>query len=605
MFKGIRLKITLLCTALIILTELCTGLYGIFSAADFYHDRFNNVISSVFSDSVKQELTNAANAVDVAQSGQADGEIVMTETAADNVQKIKDTVMKYSGILSLDGSNLLCILDGNGAVLYSSHNTGATEASPAIEKAMAGSETIRNSLGADYLDYALPLKSGETVKYIIYLKDTLSQQHAVVKKMTAALVISILASLLLSLLFCMIISNTVTVPIKQLCKKAKRLAEGDHSALSPSKDSDEIGMLTNALLYISDARRQHEEKERTEKQKIEKILQNMTDGLMAFDTKGNLTLINREAQRLLNRRFVDDISFNSFFQEINADITLESLQYLPNENPDERTIKLNNHSLQFNFAVFSPNTPEGGVIVIIHDVTKHTKLEQARRDFVANVSHELRTPLTVIKSYSDILSSTPNAAPEVQEKFLGVISSETDRMTAIISDLLTLSKLDENVAYNPDEEIDIKQMLENLVDRLAPQAADKEQELKYTTVNELPIIRGDKDGLDRVFINVISNALKYTGHGGHINIYASNIYNDIVVKVADDGIGIPEANLPHIFDRFYRVDKARSRDKGGTGLGLAIAKQLIETSFNGKITITSEFNKGTEVVITIPVPKKI
>ena len=245
------------------------------------------------------------------------------------------------------------------------------------------------------------------------------------------------------------------------------------------------------------------------------------------------------------------------------------------------------------------------MIVIIHDVTKHEKLEKSRRDFVANVSHELRTPITVIKSYSDILADTPDAEPELRKRFLDTISSETDRMARIISDLLTLSSLDENTSYiKPSEEIDIRPMIEGLVERLSLTAKKKEQELIYTPINDVPKIKGDRGGLERVLMNIISNALKYTPSGGKIQVFSRTMYNDIIIKVSDNGIGISKDQLPNIFDRFFRVDKARSRDKGGTGLGLAIAKQTIESSFHGKISITSEVNKGTDVTITIPMPKK-
>ena len=178
-------------------------------------------------------------------------------------------------------------------------------------------------------------------------------------------------------------------------------------------------------------------------------------------------------------------------------------------------------------------------------------------------------------------------------------------MAKIISDLLTLSSLDENANYpHASEEIDVRSMLEGLVERLKLTAKKKEQRLIYTPMNDVPKIKGDRDALERVFTNIISNAMKYTPTGGEIQVFSSCMYKDIVVKVSDTGIGISSEQLPNIFDRFYRVDKARSRDKGGTGLGLAIAKQTIENVFHGKIVITSELNKGTDVSISIPIPKK-
>ena len=243
-----------------------------------------------------------------------------------------------------------------------------------------------------------------------------------------------------------------------------------------------------------------------------------------------------------------------------------------------------------------------GIIVVIHDITKQEKLEQSRRDFVANVSHELRTPLTTIKSYSETLADMPEAGKELQTRFLDVIASETDRMANIISDLLTLSELDENQIYFKQPEIiDVRKMLDALVERMSLQAKKKNQTLTYTPMTEIPTIKGDYGSLERVFINIITNALKYTPEGGTIEVFSSRVYSDITIKVKDTGIGIPPEKLPHIFDRFYRVDRSRSRGTGGTGLGLAIAKQSLESGFDGKIKITSEYGSGTEVTITLPV----
>ena len=384
--------------------------------------------------------------------------------------------------------------------------------------------------------------------------------------------------------------------------KKYKLAAGDINALQKSDSKDEIADLTNSLINLAHTRKQSSDQAKGEKIKVETILQNMNDGIIAFDLKGNLIHFNREAKKLLNRQYLDDIRFDRFFKEINANITLGDLLYMNPDGSVEREIKLANQYLRLNFAPFKADNKVGGIIVVIHDVTKQEKLEQSRRDFVANVSHELRTPLTTIKSYSETLADMPDVDRELQVRFLDVIASESDRMARIISDLLTLSELDENQTFTkPPEPIDIRQMLESIVERMSLTAKKKNQTLTYHPINEVPVISGDHDGLERVIINIVSNAMKYTREGGTIEVYSSKVYNDICIKVADNGIGIQEDKLPHIFDRFYRVDKARSRDTGGTGLGLAIAKQTLESSFNGKIKISSEFHKGTEVTITIPV----
>lgn len=602
MFKSIRMKITVLFVLLMASIELIIGLSGILSSVRYFHNNFDEAVSNVFNSDTKELLTDAATAVSVSET---ETELVMNESGPDNIKKIADIVNVHANELGLDRSAIFCILDSAGTVEYSSCGSDVIESSPVIDAALAGEENRNTAVTHRYIDYALPLKSGDNVRYVVYIKDTLSTQKAVSDRLIKNLITELLFSLIAAYIAATILASAMTRPIKKITKQTMQLADGEITSLPESEREDEIGELSNALFYLSELRREHADKTTSEKIKLEKILQSMSDGIMAFDMKGKLIHINPEAKRLLNRKFVDDIMFNTFFKEINLDdVTLEAMQYMPTDD-FEREVHINGQMLQFNFTVYSRDSSEGGIIVIVHDVTKHERLESARRDFVANVSHELRTPLTVIKSYADILADTPDAKPEVRTRFLDTISSETDRMTKIISDLLTLSKLDENANYTrPVDDIDIRAMLEGLVERLSLTAKKKNQSLTYTPINDVPKILGDRDGLERAISNIITNALKYTPSGGEIHVFSSNVYNDILIKVSDNGIGIPKEQIPHIFDRFYRVDKARSRDKGGTGLGLAIAKETVESAFHGKITITSDLNKGTDVTVSIPTQKK-
>ena len=486
-------------------------------------------------------------------------------------------------------------------MLISSDGTTSIDKTASVGQALGGTEARETGINKSYMDYAFPLTDGNTVKYIVYIKDNCHQLQSVTRTLINILLISLLMSLVVSFIFGTIMSKSVTVPIHQLSVQARKLADGDMTSLQKSDSRDELGTLRNSLIDLAKTRKISSEQAMGEKIKVETILQNMNDGILAFDMKGNLIHYNREAKKLLKRRYFDDIKFDRFFKEINANITLGDLLYMQPDGSVEREIKLSNQYLHLNFATFKVDNKVGGIIVIIHDITKQEKLEQSRRDFVANVSHELRTPLTTIKSYSETLADMPDVDRELQVRFLDVIASESDRMARIISDLLTLSELDENQTYiKAPEQIDVRKMLESIVERMSLTAKKKNQTLTYRPTNEVPIITGDYDVLERAIINVVSNALKYTSEGGSIQVYSSKVYNDICIKVVDNGIGIQEDKLPHIFDRFYRVDKARSRDTGGTGLGLAIAKQSLESSFGGKIKISSEFHKGTEVTITIP-----
>lgn len=595
---------TIIFVSLVVAAELIVGIFAIVGIINHFHKDFEKTIEIAFTSDVKSQLIDAANALSLPEPVDNNG-ILLEEMTQENINLINNILGSISGTLSLNPSRYCAILDGYGEnTLYSSNGADKIEITPVIENAVNGAESSQTGFMSKYLDYALPLGTAGNVKYIVYLHDTEESQSKTLHYMIMLSLYALLLSVIISMIFGNILAASITIPIRNLTAQAKKLADGDINALEPSTAHDEFGNLTNSLVYLAHSRQESTDRALSEKTKVETILQNMTDGILAFDLNGKLIHFNPEAQRLLGRKYLDDIRFDRFFKEINANITLGDLLYVKHDDPLEREIKIKNQYLRLNFATFRVDNKIGGIIVVIHDVTRQEKLEQSRRDFVANVSHELRTPLTTIKSYSETLADMPDVSREVQVRFLDVVASEADRMARIISDLLTLSELDDNhTYYKAPEEINIRKMLENIVDRMGMTAKKKNQTLSYHPINETPIISGDRDGLERVFINIISNALKYTGDGGNIEVYSSKVYNDICVKVSDNGIGIQKDKLPHIFDRFYRVDKARSRDTGGTGLGLAIAKQTLESGFNGKIKISSEFNKGTEVTITIPLNK--
>ena len=605
MFKSIRWKITAIFALFVITVEILIGSLTLLNTVSLFHKNFKNTISTVFNNDVKKELYQAAETVASPEEYVDEFNNVLTTNLSDTegFEKIKSIINYNSGALAISSSRFYAILDGkNGDILYSSNNINTLDSTAVLVNALNGDETIKAALSSPFMDYALPLKSNDTVKYIVYVKDTEEIQNNLLRSMAFIILQMLLLSAIGAFIVGNIISKSITTPIQELTAKAKKLADGDINALKHSESDDELGNLTNSLLYLAHTRQQSTDVAKEEKLKVETILQNMTDGILAFDMEGKLTHVNPEASRLLERKYLDDINFDSFFKEINANISLGDLIYMKPDGSLEREIKINNQFLQLNFATFMVDNKVNGIIVVIHDITKQEKLEQSRRDFVANVSHELRTPLTTIKSYSETLADMPEAGKELQTRFLDVIASETDRMANIISDLLTLSELDENQIYFKQPEIiDVRKMLDALVERMSLQAKKKNQTLTYTPMTEIPTIKGDYGSLERVFINIITNALKYTPEGGTIEVFSSRVYSDITIKVKDTGIGIPPEKLPHIFDRFYRVDRSRSRGTGGTGLGLAIAKQSLESGFDGKIKITSEYGSGTEVTITLPV----
>lgn len=599
MFKSIKGKIVVYFVIMILVMQAICSATAMLGVSYRYHNNFKEEIASVFTEDFKKQLSELAN-ISTSPEGEA---IIFEENDTYILSKITELVNAYSFKLSLSGSRFFSVVDKDGRFIYSSaeHDGDYT---PTLLNAMRGTEDIEDSLTASYADYAFPIMSGTQVRYIIYIKEDCSDRNSALTWLFFMLIASWFFSGAIAVIVGMIFATDITNPLKQLTEKARLLTEGDINALEQSDIKDEIGQMTNMLVLLAKKGEDATAKANEEKNKIETILQNMTDGILAFDINGKLIHFNNEAQRLLGRKYLDDITFDRFFKELNANITLGDILYVKNEQGEEteRTIKVDEQFLTLSFATFMLQNKTAGIIVIIHDITKQERLEKSRREFVSNVSHELRTPLTTIKSYAEMLSDTPDADVELRTRFLGTITSESDRMTRMISDFLTLSQLDENQAYMKNiDEIDVRALVDNIIERNIFTAKKKNIELKHRRINKTPKIMGYRDGLDRVITNIVTNALKYTREGGTVTVYTSKVYKDIQIKVADTGIGISEEQLPKIFDRFFRVDKARSRDRGGSGLGLAIAKQTIESFFGGKIKITSELNVGTEVTITIPV----
>ncbi len=599
MFKSIKGKIVVYFVIMILAMQAVCSVTAMLGVSYRYHNDFKKEISSVFTEDFKKQLSELAN-ISTSPEGEA---IIFEENDTYILSKITELVNAHSFNLRLSGSRFFSVVDKDGRFVYSSaeHNGDYT---PTLLSAMRGAEDVEESLTASYADYAFPIMNGAQVKYIIYIKEDCSDRNSAIIWLFFALIVSWFFSGAIAVIVGMIFATDITNPLKQLTEKAHLLTEGNINALEESDIKDEIGQMTNMLVLLAKKGEEATAKANEEKNKIETILQNMTDGILTFDINGKLIHFNNEAQRLLGRKYLDDIAFDRFFKELNANITLGDILYVKNEQGEEteRTIKVDEQFLTLSFATFTLENKTAGIIVIIHDITKQERLEKSRREFVSNVSHELRTPLTTIKSYAEMLSDTPDADVELRTRFLGTITSESDRMTRMISDFLTLSQLDENQAYMKNiDEIDVRALVDNIIERNIFTAKKKNIELKHRRINKTPKIMGYRDGLDRVITNIVTNALKYTREGGTVTVYTSKVYKDIQIKVADTGIGISEEQLPKIFDRFFRVDKARSRDRGGSGLGLAIAKQTIESFFGGKIKITSELNVGTEVTITIPV----
>lgn len=334
------------------------------------------------------------------------------------------------------------------------------------------------------------------------------------------------------------------------------------------------------------------------KNQIETILLHMTDGIIAFNMKGEIILINPAAKKFLSIS-PEDNTFDDIFGKYKLDINMEKVIYLESWTSTEQRIQVDDGYVKVLFAPFkNEDERPDGVIAVIQDITEHVKLDNMQKELVADVSHELKTPITSIMGYADTLLEG-GYDEETQNKFLNVIASESRRMARLVTDLLTLSRYDSNKKKTQKESFDLGELVKRCQEKLAIEIKKKGHTVNAFVTADVPPVYADKDDIERVVLNILTNSIKYTPDNGEIKIYVGFVYNDAYIKVFDNGIGIPEDDLSRIFERFYRVDKARTREMGGTGLGLSIAKEILDKN-GGSIDIKSKVGEGTEVVIRIP-----
>ena len=393
-------------------------------------------------------------------------------------------------------------------------------------------------------------------------------------------------------------SQILSRPITKLKSDAEKMVSNDNKIEKNknSKDDDEV---VNAFNMMTEELKENLNEMTRQKKQIETIILHMTDGIIAFNMEGEVILVNQAATRLL-QLLPKDRDFNSIFnRKIHLDINMEKIIYLENWTSSEQKVTIGDKTLNMFFAQFKDeNDRPSGIMVLIQDITEHVKLDNMRKEFVADVSHELKTPITSIMGYADTLLEG-EYDKDTQNKFLNVIAEEARRMAKLVTDLLTLSRFDNNQILQEKVRFDLGELVKQCQEKVQIEIDKKKHKVECFVTADVPKVYADKEGIERVVLNILTNSIKYTPDGGNIKIYVGFVYNDAYIKVIDNGLGIPEEDLSRIFERFYRVDKARTRQMGGTGLGLSIAKEILDKN-NGSIDIKSQKGKGTEVVIRIP-----
>lgn len=583
MKRGLHSKLVLIMLLMIasLMTVVCAFL--IRGVLLFYQRQFYEQMRSVF-----------ANPEFVADLRSAAAE-------PDGARQMEKILAAYKGQMGIDsGTRSYFVLDGTtGAVLAGDSESGPLEITPNIITALTGREGNRSSWNASYMDVALPISGGEE-DYIVYIADNKNTVRALNKELFVIIINALAVGFAISVLLSFILAKTMVIPIQSLTRAAERVASGDFSEKIEARVDDEIGVLTRTFDNMAGRLHNTLEDIENERNKLSAVFLHMTDGIVAFSKDGSLIHFNPAAERLLGISFEPDPpGYDEIFGDIisfDLALGLKGSDVLETERQTETSY------LEIFLVPYEGEGRQGGgVLAVIHDITEQRRSDEQRREFVANVSHELRTPITSIRSYAETIEQSLEDMPkETVLSFLGVIINETDRIGMIVKDLLQLSQFDSGRSDMRFEPFNLTDSLRRIHQALILEAAKHKMEMTLDTSEDLPMIEGDKSRIEQVILNIVSNAVRYTPEGGRIVISAKKAEDKVDIKVEDNGIGVPEEDLPHIFERFYRVDKARSRSMGGTGLGLAISREIV-VRHGGTITIQSQLGRGTAVTVTLPV----
>ena len=582
MFRSLHMKLVLIMLLLITSLMAVVGAFLMTSVTNFYIDDFYSQMASTFGES-NAAFVNSLRA-EAAQEG---GAAVM--------QSMLET---YSGTLGIDSRNRnYYILDAaTGECLAASDEPGGEhlEQTANLLTARNGAVGDESDIAASYMDVAIPISGGDN-HYIIYIRDNRNTVSSLNSELMIIILQALLVGLLISVLLSFLLSKTMINPIDKLTEGAERVASGDFSEKLEVDSTDEIGILTTTFNDMASVLHTTLETVEAERNKLDTLFLHMTDGVVAYDRDGVLIHCNPAASELLGRS-ADECVYSELFEPLcpfETVMTMQRSDFVSSElTVGERTVELY-------FAPFS-DEERGGVLVVLHDVTQQRKAEDRRREFVANVSHELRTPLTNIRSYAETIRDAGVELPrELENNFLDIVINESDRMTHIVQDLLTLSRLDNGRSEMNMARFDFGAAIDAVLRSIALEARRHGHELTHE-YRDLPMIMGDRGRIEQVMLNVLGNAVKYTPDGGHIRVTAGAEGQKVWMEVADDGIGIPKEDRSRIFERFYRVDKARSRESGGTGLGLSIATEIVQRH-HGTLSLVDRDGPGTTVRLELPV----
>ncbi len=595
---SIRWRIVLIYFLLVFIAMTIVSVFLLESIKDYQIRSLKENITKTVSES---NLTNSLGNYDSLSGHEEEIRKSFSESWTIGFSEEISVVDKELNVIASTNSNLI----GRSAM-------AAFDTDLIIDSLVSGSdgesESSSGGLQVKNLCYAVKNEAGETTG-VVYVRADLTDINSFLGRSRLIFVEAIALALLVTVVLGFILARSITEPINDMTQIFAGMSKGDYSVPMEVRSDDEIGQMAEGFNIMRDKLNLTLSEIESEKSKQETILHYMGDGLIATDLSGSLIHMNPAAREMLSVPLDADLaetSYDAVLGHLAENVSLEHIrENSAGEDEASDSFEYGSSIYAIRYDRFKDEDGQDiGIIVILQDITERQKLEDMQTDFVANVSHELKTPLTNIKSYTETLLDGALDDRDTAESFLKIVDAEADRMNRLVKDLLQLSRLDHGKDALNLKETNIVALLDAAVTKMTITAKQKDQQLN-TLYDKSANIRCsvDRDSFEQVILNVLSNAIKYTEPGGRIDVDALEKDGNARITVQDTGIGIPQESLPRIFERFYRVDKARSRAMGGTGLGLAISKQIVE-QHAGSIEAVSREGAGTRIIITLPLTNR-
>ncbi|ECX6879489.1 cell wall metabolism sensor histidine kinase WalK [Listeria monocytogenes] len=594
-FQSVQFKLVIMYLLLIIVAMQVIGAY------------FVRELEGQLEKNFQDSITNSITLLDY----NAREEIIKN---SDNSVKLQNDIRELLVDYSRASSNLIevRIVDDKGKILGTSNLNnqgivGQKSNDPLVKRTLSLGTTSEDKIYKDesnknnrvWVNVSSIKNKGQVIG-AIYLVADIESVYKQVDDITNIFITGTLIAMIITAVLGILLSRTITKPIIEMKRQAYAMARGNYSRKVKVYGVDEIGELADSFNTLTKRVQEAQAMTEGERRKLSSVLAYMTDGVIATDRRGKVILINTPAEKMLRvkhesangRSIIDVLDIGDTYQ-------FEDLMEVDGSLTMDRSTLDKPYVLRANFSVIQRETGfNNGVIAVLRDITDQEKVDQERRDFVSNVSHELRTPLTSMHSYLEALSDGAWEDKEIAPRFLEVTQNETERMIRLVNDLLKLSRMDGGREQLEKSFVNFTDFFNHIIDRF--EMMKKETIMfKRHIPREPVIIEIDEDKVMQVLDNIISNANKYSPDGGRISFYLKKFEDEIEVSIADEGLGVPDEDLANVFDRFFRVDKARSREMGGTGLGLAIAREVIE-AHGGRIWAERNKTKGTIIKFTLP-----